>query len=33
MFARWGLQGAIANLTGTENSGFKPRAKAAPKKK
>jgi arylsulfatase A-like enzyme len=34
MFARWGLQGAIANLTGSENPVFKPRAKAAaPKKK
>ncbi len=33
MFARWAIQGAIANLTGTENLVFKPRAKAAPKKK
>jgi hypothetical protein len=33
MYARWAIQGAIATLTGTENPVFKPRAKAAAKKK
>jgi arylsulfatase A-like enzyme len=33
MYARWAIQGAITTLTGTENPVFKPRAKAAPKKK
>jgi arylsulfatase A-like enzyme len=33
MYTRWAIQGAIATLTGTENPVFKPRAKAATRKK
>lgn len=33
MFGRWALQGAIANLTGTENPVFKTKAKAGGKRK